>query len=85
MLSAKGRLSGSSADKALIVNLLSSRNREVRHSALEIVVSQFSRPFCAQLLNGLLDIDSDVIDLENEREVKRAFCNIEQHIQTMPE
>jgi hypothetical protein len=63
ILSAKGRLDASSSNRPLIANLLSSRNREVRHSALAIIATQLDHQFSRSMIAWLMAIDQSVIDL----------------------
>lgn len=71
LIAAQGKPSNS-----LMIDLLSSRNREVRHRALTYIQDQFQHAFSKQLLEWLEVIDREEIELSNEREVKRIFTNI---------
>jgi hypothetical protein len=76
LLASQERLHPTINNHSLISNLLSSRNREVRHSALVFILGQFRHPFSKHLLEWLVAIDREEIELSNEREVKRVFTSI---------
>lgn len=62
-------------DVPLLLTLLTSRHREVRHHALLILQAKYP---VSPILTLLQEIDQEDIDLENERDVKRKFHQLEE-------